>query len=231
MLAFAHIFAGVIIGLVTLDLTKDRRSLPICIIGAILPDLIDKPLSIIFPQVMSSSRTLGHALLFAGLVCAVAIVIWRYRSSIVGIAFACAIFSHQVLDTMWTIPSTWFFPAFGPFLPYSVPDYFGHFFWIEIGTPSEWIFAYASFIIIVVLYFSSILPGDQTRLGSTLFRTLPVTAVLTGGMGLVFIIGGLGYSFPAIMTSTYTGVTLIMAGIIAIIGTFAMLELDRSQRI
>ena len=52
MFIFAHIFLGALIGLGFWHLTDDRRALPLCIIGAVFPDLLDKSLALIIPATL-----------------------------------------------------------------------------------------------------------------------------------------------------------------------------------
>jgi LexA-binding, inner membrane-associated putative hydrolase len=108
MYIFAHVLAGVLLGLVFRNLTRDWRALPLCIFGAILPDLIDKPLALLVP-VLSSGRTIFHSLIVAVIVLAIALAILRYRHSLLGLAVAAGIFSHQFLDSMWQTPQDWLF--------------------------------------------------------------------------------------------------------------------------
>ena len=49
MFVFAHVFAGTLIGFGFWHLTGDRRVFPAAVFGALLPDLIDKSLSLLIP--------------------------------------------------------------------------------------------------------------------------------------------------------------------------------------
>jgi hypothetical protein len=122
MFIFAHIFLGVLIGLIFWHLADDRRALPLCIFGALLPDLLDKSLALLLPGIFGSGRTLGHTLLFFLLAVLVGILLWHNRRTLLGVAAACALFSHQVLDAMWGLRSAWFFPLLGPFPVSVIPD-------------------------------------------------------------------------------------------------------------
>ena len=73
------------------------------VVGAILPDLIDQPLALIFD--LPTTRTLAHSLLVAVPVSAAVILAVR-RSSVqdaVGSAFAVGYLSHQPADAIWPI--------------------------------------------------------------------------------------------------------------------------------
>ena len=52
MFIFAHVFAGALLGLAFWHLTKDRRAIPVCIAGSVIPDTIDKSLGLLFPSLL-----------------------------------------------------------------------------------------------------------------------------------------------------------------------------------
>jgi len=95
---------------VTLTRNVDIR---ILLIGSILPDLIDKPLGYLFRDILSSGRTLGHTLLFLILISIVGFYLYfsHRRTSIPTLSFGTL--THLVLDRMWRIPSTLFWPIYG----------------------------------------------------------------------------------------------------------------------
>ena len=151
------------------------------------------------------------------------ILLWHYRRTLLGIAVACALFSHQVLDAMWGLPSAWFFPLLGPFPVSVIPDYIGRYFWLEISNPSEWVFACASLVIIEWFFF----PSDYhvsflTPRRVTTARYL--AAFLLGVMGLHLFFYGLA-AFPgAFFAPTYDPVTDVMAGCLALSGTIVLVR-------
>lgn len=153
MFIFAHIFAGNMLGLVIARVIRDTRVIPFCIAGAILPDLIDKPLGyFFFPQALDSGRTFFHSLLIAGIILALALVVLRFRRTFVITGLAAVIVLHQLLDVMWREPVTWFYPLLGPFQPYHYVNYFVSFFWLEITSASEWIFLCATLTLLMSAY-------------------------------------------------------------------------------
>jgi len=224
MFIFAHFFCGALIGLGFWHLTNDRRALPLCILGAILPDLLDKSLAMLFPEVFGSGRTIGHSLFFIAIIFVAGILLWRYRKTLLGIAFACAIFSHQILDAMWTGLSTWFYPFSGPFPTYMIPDYVGHYFWLEILNPSEWVFGWASLVIVVAWYLSILehhvpLLPDRRK---TIARF--IAAILLGVMGVYLLFFGLAAIPHAFFAPRYDPETNIMAGVVALFGTIVLVK-------
>lgn len=223
MLVFAHAFLGALIGLGFLRLTHDRRALPLCIVSAILPDLLDKPLALLFSPLFGCGRTLGHTLLFFCITAALGLMIWRYRHTLLGVACACAIFSHQILDEMWYVPSTWYYPAMGPFPTHVIPDYLNISFWREMTTLSEWVFAYALVVILAVWY-----------MGIPEYRPFParqwmipvryLAILLLGVTGIILLLSGTEVILAAtIFAPTYAPVTCTMAGLVALGGTGVLL--------
>jgi inner membrane protein len=80
------------------------------IIGSLLPDIIDKPLRYI---VSGNGRTITHTLLISLIVLIAGLFIY-YRSKRTGLlALAFGMLSHLVLDGMWQIPKTLFWPVLG----------------------------------------------------------------------------------------------------------------------
>lgn len=217
MFIFAHVFLGALIGLGFWHLSHDRRALPLCILGAILPDLLDKSLALLVPGLLGSGRTIGHTLIVCAIVAASALILWHYRRTLLGIAFICAILSHQILDAMWAVPSTWFFPFMGPFPVFIIPDYVGHYFWLEISDLSEWVFAIASVVIILMWYMN--LPEHRTRA----VRIIP--AILLGGMGIYLLVCGLAAHPSLFFAPTYNPITDVMAGVLALCGALVFMKL------
>jgi membrane-bound metal-dependent hydrolase YbcI (DUF457 family) len=152
MLIFAHIFAGALLGLGFWHLTNDRRAVILCIIGSIIPDLIDKPLGLLLPSVLGGGRTLFHALLIILmlLLCIFMFIQSKERLLAAGVAFALLL--HQLLDEMWLEPENWFFPLLGPFTGYMIPDYIRSYFWYEITNPYEWLCMLGTVVILVKTY-------------------------------------------------------------------------------
>ena len=223
MYLFAHAFAGCLIGLIFSRISHDRRALPVCLAGAVLPDIIDKPLAILIPAIFGSSRTLGHTLLFVVLLLLAGLCVWRYHDSLLGIAFACAVFSHQFLDTIWNLPGTWYFPLLGRFPVILVPDYVGLSIWNEISTVSEWIFGCAVIVIIAGWYLDDqerhpMAPVAENRLVPARF-TVFVLLVLTG---IVLLIPATGLFAGSIFAPTYNPCTTAMAGILALGGAVVL---------
>jgi hypothetical protein len=153
MFIFAHIFAGSVFGLVLGKFLRDTRIIPICIVSSVLSDLIDKSLGyILFPDVLGPSRTYFHALLAVMVITALALLAWRLWSSILIFMVAMTVLLHQLIDGMWHEPVTWLYPLLGPFQPYHDINYFQTYFWLEISSLSEWVFLFATLVVLSLVY-------------------------------------------------------------------------------
>ena len=214
MFFFFHLFTGIVLGYLVSDILHDRRWLIPCAVGAVLPDLIDKPLGfVILGGVIDNGRIWCHSLLFAIIVMAGGLLLWKYRRTPVLIAAATGIFSHQLLDLMWRQPVTWYYPVLGPFSERLPP---GHLFVIladEISTPSEWIFAALVAIIIVVLV-------DPRRIAAMVWKDPHrVQGILETGAVILLVLSGITIGLGIVRRSLpYTGWTrpeeYILGGIV-----------------
>ena len=104
-------------------------------IGAMLPDIVDKPLyySGLAPDFFSCTRTLGHTGLFAGLLIAVGLA----RRSRVCLAAGIACLTHAALDFALDLRAPWPGSTAVAFL---WPFYSTHFFVFHFDSPADQIF-------------------------------------------------------------------------------------------
>ncbi|WP_214041298.1 metal-dependent hydrolase [Methanoculleus sp.] len=145
MFIACHLFLGLILGLAIAERLGDRRLIGFCALGAVLPDLLDKPVGhLLLAGSLDSGRTVGHGLLFLALLLMAGTLLIQRRQSFALLAVAAGVLSHQVLDAMWAMPVTWYFPLLGPYEPYEFNDYFGGAILAEVSSLSEWIFLAAS---------------------------------------------------------------------------------------
>ena len=80
------------------------------ILGALLPDIIDKPIGILFFG--SEGRLLGHTLVFAVALGIIGLyLIFRGKPWMLILAVCCV--GHLILDGMWMEPDILFWPAHG----------------------------------------------------------------------------------------------------------------------
>lgn len=194
MYFFAHLLAGILLGVLLASLIRDSRLIPACAFGSILPDLIDKPVGILlFPDTFGTGRIFGHALLVVGLVLFIGILVYlRYpRSGILILALVAGIFTHQVLDAMWLTPANWYWPALGPFTGKSGPDFFRDYLARALKNPTEWL----SGIVILAFLVIAAVPRYRERFktdlkGPWLCRiSLPLILLLSATVVLLVAIG------------------------------------------
>jgi membrane-bound metal-dependent hydrolase YbcI (DUF457 family) len=95
------------IGLGALSRFLDIR---ILMIGALVPDIIDKPLSFLG---FGNGRSITHTLLVFLIVLAFALYLWKYRRQTWLLAIAFGMFTHLIFDRMWSTPRTLFWPLYG----------------------------------------------------------------------------------------------------------------------
>lgn len=139
MLIACHLFFGICAGCLLQERYKNQYLVLLCLVGAVLPDIIDKPLGyLIFPEI-GDGRLIAHAL--AGLLI-IGITGWcLMKDHLLTGALLLGVMIHQILDEMWKIPVNWFYPLLGEFPVYPQEDYFGWGLMRELTTPSEWAFA------------------------------------------------------------------------------------------
>ncbi len=103
----------------------------IAALAALLPDLIDKPLSLLIFTDSKTSQGLAHTLLVHLLVSLIVFVWWRK-----GFVYALAFNGHLLADRIWLYPRTLFFPFLGwQFEP-----------WRFMGSPEAMLDAYAEIV-------------------------------------------------------------------------------------
>jgi len=104
-----------------------RLDIRVLLVGALLPDIIDKPLGhILFAESLSNGRIFGHTLLFAVLLAALGWWLYRKRHRVWLLTLAAGSFCHLVCDQMWRVPRTLFWPAYGfAFDKIAYDDYLG----------------------------------------------------------------------------------------------------------
>jgi membrane-bound metal-dependent hydrolase YbcI (DUF457 family) len=138
MYFFFHLLTGIILGFLLSDFLEDQRWLIPCAAGAILPDLIDKPIGyLLFPTTIGYGRIYTHTLLVAIMILVLGMAIWKLKKDPGVIAVGIGILSHQILDMMWLQPVNWYYPLLGPFRGTMSKDYFFTLIFRELYNPFE----------------------------------------------------------------------------------------------
>lgn len=86
------------------------------ILGALLPDLVDKPLTLlVLSDSLDTSRAHAHTLLFAVAVLLLAMLLTRRGTTARkrAVVLAVGVMTHLVLDAMWVDQETFLWPLFG----------------------------------------------------------------------------------------------------------------------
>ena len=88
--------------------------LRLLLVGALLPDLIDTPVGLVFYDDFGGVRLFSHTILFASFVMlAVVVLTRRGRPRKRWMPLAIGILTHLVLDAMWADPESLWWPFLG----------------------------------------------------------------------------------------------------------------------
>lgn len=114
MIFFGHLGITVAFVFIVFYFLREKVDYRFVLVGAVLPDIIDKPLGqILLFSVFHNGRIISHTLLFVAVLTLIGIYIEkRYKSTVVEI-LALGALMHLVLDQMWTTPQTLFWPLLG----------------------------------------------------------------------------------------------------------------------
>lgn len=115
MLIFLHLLAGLAIGFILALIFKNRFAILFAGFGAILPDLIDKPLGyLLFTDITGFGRIYAHSLLFIAALALLGLGLYLFnRKKIAVLCVAVGALSHQLLDSMWGRLNVWLWPFNG----------------------------------------------------------------------------------------------------------------------
>jgi len=224
MLLMCHLFIGLVLGLMLSVRLRDRRLAFFAAFGALLPDIIDKPLGhLLLAGTVDSGRIFFHGIAVLAIVRLFGFFLLQQKRIWSGIALALGILSHQLLDTMWDTPVNWWYPFLGPYPAGYYPDYFEHAFWMEIGSISEWMFFASSVLIVSALFGDELArrygPGTAPALRALLFAS----TLVTGIMGLAALSAWLSSAPAGLMYSGSPETDLLLA-VTGIAGAAAMMR-------
>jgi hypothetical protein len=147
MLFMAHVFIGLVLGLVLDKIYHNKNIIIFCVIGSVLPDLVNKILGHFIMASMGDgaafySQSLALFLLFL----IIGTLTWKFFQSNSFLCVAAGIFLHKIAD-MGTLPD-WVFPLFQNDFN---RGYLQSIFLAEITSITEWIFFIAAAGITVYL--------------------------------------------------------------------------------
>lgn len=106
--------AGATIALARYTFRDERMDLRFLVFGALLPDLVDTPIGLVFYEALGGVRLFAHSLLGAGLVMlAVVASTRRGRPRKRWMPVAIGVLIHLLLDAMWASAETLWWPFLG----------------------------------------------------------------------------------------------------------------------
>ncbi|MFC1903532.1 metal-dependent hydrolase [Chloroflexota bacterium] len=119
----------------------NRLDIRILLIGALLPDIIDKPVGqLLFRETFSNGRIFSHTLLFLALITASGIFLQRSYGKNWLLVLSLGTSIHLILDEMWLSPKTLFWPLFGfTFEKIDLTGWTGGIFYALLHEPSIYI--------------------------------------------------------------------------------------------
>lgn len=95
-------------------------------IGAVLPDLIDKPIGeVIFASTFANGRIIAHTLVFSLFLFLIGLYMYEKRKNTLGFSLASGTFLHLFEDLIPSYPQIFFWPLFGWSFPKGSRDYVG----------------------------------------------------------------------------------------------------------
>jgi len=188
MYFFFHLFTGVILGFLIGDLLEDRRWILPCAVGAVLPDLIDKPLGhLLFPATIGYGRIYSHTFLVVVIILVCGLAIWMKKRDPGLIALGIGMFSHQILDQMWLAPHNWYFPLFGPFTGHSSEDFLWIVMWQELKNPFELILAAIAIVFILAVIYRHKIGNIINRHANALSLIMSFSAIMLCSLAGILI--------------------------------------------
>lgn len=122
---------GMTCAIVFFALGARRIDYRVVLLGAIISDLVDKPIGrIFFEDHFESGRLYGHTLLVATVLLLGIQLTLRGATARRWFILPICMLIHQVLDAMWNSPIAWFWPLFGTEFPADPKDDY----WWEVLT-------------------------------------------------------------------------------------------------
>ena len=97
-----------------LESLADLIDIRLLFVGALLPDIIDKPIGrVFFEGTFENGRIFAHTLVFLVVLTLIGLYMYKKRGSLAGLALSFGVLTHLVLDAMWQLPHTLLWPLYG----------------------------------------------------------------------------------------------------------------------
>lgn len=93
-----------------LEFLATHIDLRLLLVASLLPDIIDKPVGLLF---FNNGRIFSHTLLFLVLISLIGICVYRRSGKVSFLVLPFGVFTHLILDEMWRSPQTLLWPVYG----------------------------------------------------------------------------------------------------------------------
>lgn len=222
MFLLFHLLTGLVIGYLLADRFDERRMVLPCILGSVLPDIVDKPIGyLVFGEAIGNGRIFLHTLFFLVLVLAIGAFVLRKWHVPHLLALGIGVGSHQVLDLMWEQHTEWYYPFLGPFSKLEHEEWFVQALLAELQNPVEWITGLLLCLVLLPIMFPSADRWLEERGGRSL-RTLGlVAAPILFAVGIFMMTKGLSHQFTPVtgwhepLYNVFGGGVVILAALAA----------------
>ena len=228
MYIFFHLFTGIVLGYLAAEIFRDARWVLPCIVGSILPDLIDKPIGILFfPNAIGNGRIFSHTLIALILLMAIGLAVWHVKKNPLVISLALGVFSHQMLELMWREPMDWLYPAFGPFLGNLDAEFFRVSAFGELHDPFEVVLALIYFGGLIAFFYREYIASIAREHIARIRVFLNILVLVLCALAGISIGGGIMR-----LRVPYTGWTrpeeFLLGGFVLVLAAYAVWQLRRS---
>jgi inner membrane protein len=171
--------AGATIAIARYTFRDDRMDLRMLLVGALIPDIVDTPIGLLFYGRLHSVRLFTHGLLLAVVVMVIVVMSTRRgRPRKMWMPLAIGLLLHVLLDAMWLDPETLWWPllgwSFSPAGPAQVSGYVGS----VLGDWKMWLGEVIGLVYLIYLWFAADLVDPEKR--KALWRTGRVDAPIEG---------------------------------------------------
>ena len=175
---FWHV--GATVAFIRYAFRDDAMDLRFLALGAILPDLIDTPIGIVGWSSFGAVRLASHSILF-GTVVMVTVLIFTRRGPVRKrwILVATGVLLHLLLDAMWNLPETLWWPFLGTEVSVTGFSTFGEYLGDLLTNPVMWGGEAIGLVYLVALARRAGLSDAAAR--RTLWRTGVVSARIDRG--------------------------------------------------
>jgi len=122
----------------------------IVLLGSMFPDIIDKPLGMLFfPHLLGAGRIYAHTLLVNAVLVLIGIFLLKKKRGF--LVFSLASCFHLVLDQMWLTPKTLLWPLYGwRFPPSDIPHWWQNMFQALFSNPLVYLPEIMGLVILII---------------------------------------------------------------------------------